>query len=76
MLGSARRGGGKQLAPQPGLADLHDYFDPWGSTPQDEFYLDLVLRSPAVLDVGCGTGKIQRVAREGDVLPKLRRAAK
>ncbi|MFD6095780.1 class I SAM-dependent DNA methyltransferase [Nocardiopsis flavescens] len=49
---------------EPDLADLYDYFHPWDSSPQNDFYLDLVLGSPAVLDVGCGTGLILRTARE------------
>src|SRR5690606_28055961 len=36
----------------------------WQVSPQDDFYLDLVMSARSVLDVGCGTGKILRAARE------------
>ncbi|MFF0205760.1 class I SAM-dependent methyltransferase [Streptomyces sp. NPDC005017] len=43
------------------LARLYDALNPWG--PCDDFYLDLVMTAPAVLDVGCGTGRLLRGAR-------------
>ncbi|HEV7627307.1 MAG TPA: class I SAM-dependent methyltransferase [Streptomyces sp.] len=43
------------------LAELYDALNPWG--PGDEFYLDLVMDASAVLDVGCGTGRLLSRAR-------------
>ncbi|MEU6463957.1 class I SAM-dependent methyltransferase [Streptomyces sp. NPDC046976] len=43
------------------LAALYDSLNPWG--PGDDFYLGLVRRAGAVLDVGCGTGQLLRRAR-------------
>ncbi len=43
-------------------AALYDAINTWG--PGDDFYLGLVMESPTVLDVGCGTGTILARARE------------
>ena len=45
----------------PEIAELYDVLNTWADS--DEFYLDLVMRSDSVLDVGCGTGMILRTAR-------------
>jgi SAM-dependent methyltransferase len=42
-------------------AALYDVLNRWG--PSDDFYLELAMASPAVLDVGCGTGALLRRAR-------------
>ena len=40
---------------------LYDAINAWG--PGDDFYLRLVMESPSILDVGCGTGTILARAR-------------
>lgn len=43
------------------LAAWYDRLNPWG--PGDDFCLDLVMSARAVLDVGCGTGRLLSGAR-------------
>ncbi|MGH2557548.1 MAG: class I SAM-dependent methyltransferase, partial [Thermomicrobiales bacterium] len=42
-------------------ASLYNVLNLWG--PSDDFYLSLVMSSPSVLDVGCGTGTMLHRAR-------------
>jgi ubiquinone/menaquinone biosynthesis C-methylase UbiE len=50
-----------RLFAEPALAALYDSF--CAGRPDFGFYLPLVLTADAVLDVGCGTGELLRLAR-------------
>lgn len=48
----------------PSLTELYDLYDSWKGRRELTFYMALVMSAESVLDVGCGTGELLRLARQ------------
>jgi ubiquinone/menaquinone biosynthesis C-methylase UbiE len=48
----------------PRLAELYDLHEPWERRREFAFYMARVMSAQSVLDVGCGTGELLRLARQ------------
>ncbi len=48
----------------PRVAESYDLAQPWQQRREFSFYMALVMSAESVLDVGCGTGELLRLARQ------------